>query len=62
MAKLLGKLSDFVIKIIMMFTTLYALLYFAGKVPEFSFTFGFLAVLFIISLMVKGLVDIFSKE
>jgi hypothetical protein len=53
---------DFIIKMIMVFTTIVALVFFAGYYPQFSFTFGFLALIFILAMMTKGLLDIFQKD
>lgn len=62
MKNTLGKVSDFIVRIIIIFTTLVALLFFAREYSTYAFTFGFLAILFIISLATKGLVNIFIGE
>lgn len=58
----LSKVCDFIIRIIMLFTTILALLYFASVYPLYALIFGFLALILVLSIIVKGLVDIFSKE
>lgn len=62
MANTLGKVSDFLIKIIMMFTTLVTLVYFSNKYVGSSLIFSLLAFIFVLSIITKGLVDIFSRE
>lgn len=56
------KVCDFIIKVIMLFTTLLALVFFAGYYPKQSLIFGFLALLFVLAMATKGLLDIFIKE
>lgn len=62
MTNMLGKISDFIIKVIMMFTIVVALVYFAGVYPNSSLVFSFLAVLYILAMITKGLVDTFKKD
>ncbi len=62
MAKTLGKISDFLIRIIMMFSTIMVLIFFANKYVEQQLVFAFLAFLFVIAIITKGMVDIFSKN
>lgn len=62
MTQTISKVCDFLIKMIMMFTTILALVYFAGVYPLQSLVFGFLGLVFILAIITKGLVDIFSKE
>lgn len=56
------KVFDFIIKIIMIFTTVLALVFFAGYYPKQSLIFGFLALLFVLSIIIKGILDIFQRE
>lgn len=62
MTNTLGKISDFVIRIIMLFTTLLVLVLFAGLYTTYALVFGFLALVFVLAIIVKGLVDIFSRD
>lgn len=55
-------ISDFIIRVIMIFTTVVTLTFFAGYYPKYSLIYGFLALLFILSMITKGLFDIFSKK
>ena len=52
---LIGNISDFFIKIIMLFTTLVALIHFAGEYPKYAFTFSLFALVLLISMLVKGI-------
>ena len=62
MTSTFSKTMDFIIKIMMMFTTILVLVFFAGEYPNMSFTFGFLALVFILAIITKGALDIFQKE
>lgn len=62
MTNQIGKVSDFIIKVVMIFTTIVALVYFAGKFTSSALIFSFLAVLYVLAIIAKGISDIFSKE
>jgi hypothetical protein len=62
MTKTLGMIADFIIKIMIMFTTVISLLFFAANYPLFSLVFSLMALMMILAIITKGLVDIFSKE
>lgn len=62
MANSIGKVSDFIIRVIMMFTTIVVLLFLSNNVQGYSLIFGFLALLFVLAIITKGIYDIFSKE
>ena len=57
--KNIGKVADFIVKIIMMFSTILVLLVFAnnGNQTLFSILIG----IFLVAIIVKGVSDIFDK-
>lgn len=62
MSNKLGTIADFIIKVVIMFTVILALLFFANQYPVYSLVFSAIALLYILAIIVKGLVDIFYKE
>lgn len=56
------KVCDFTIKMIMMFTTIIALVFFANYYKQNSLVFGFFALVFVLAILTKGLLDIFVKD
>lgn len=62
MSNTFKKVCDFMIRIIMLFTTLVALVFFAGYYPQNSFIFSIIALIFVLTIIIKGLIDIFSKD
>lgn len=62
MTKTFSKICDFIIRIIMLFTTIVSLIFFSEKYPNSSLIFGLLALLLILTIATKGLLDIFAKE
>ena len=58
--KQLGKVSDFTIKVVMMFTTIITLLFFWNFYNQPIFLF--LGVLHILAIVLKGISNIFDKE
>lgn len=58
----LSKICDFVVRIVMLFTIILALVFFAGVYPTYALVFGFLDLILILAIITKGLLDIFSKE
>ena len=56
------KVCDFVIKIIILFTTVVALIFFAGQYPQHSFTFSYTALILLVSIIVKGIADITADK
>jgi len=62
MSNALRRVSDFNIRVIMIFTTVLILGFFARQFPSQAVIFGFLSVVFLLSIITKGLIDIFSKE
>jgi hypothetical protein len=62
MANQLRKVSDFTIKVIMIFTTLVSLTFFTWFYEEQSLILSIIGLIFVIAIITKGLVDIFSKE
>lgn len=59
---ILGQISDFFIKIIIMFTALLALIHFAGAYPKYAFTFSLLGLILLISILVKGIVNMIESR
>jgi hypothetical protein len=62
MTHTISKVADFTIKIIMIFTTIVALAFFAKEYPLSSLIFGVLNLIFVLAIITKGLFDIFSKD
>lgn len=62
MTNTIGKVSDFTIRIIMVFTTIVSLVFFAGIYTNMALVFGLIALVFVLAIITKGLSDIFSKE
>ena len=56
----IAKIADFTTKMIIVFVTLVSIVQYAAKYN--GFVFGFLGVLFLLSIISKGLVDIFAKR
>ena len=55
-----GRISDFTIKIIMMFSAIISLLFFWDYYNQPIFLF--LCILLILSIIIKGISDIFDKQ
>ena len=56
----IAKIADFTIKMIIIFVTLVSIIKYAGEYN--GFIFGFLGILMLISIIVKGLIDLFRKK
>lgn len=62
MTNTISRVSDFIIKVIMIFTTIVALVFFAENYPNQSISFGFIALVYVLAIITKGLADIFAKN
>ena len=59
---LIRNAADFTVRIIILFTTVIALIYFATVYSKYSFTFSFLVLLMLVSIIVKGVCNMFVKK